>query len=421
MISFLKKHYHWIIAAVALLQLLIYGGAVNNYTSYHMIPVSASLEISRTAFTLTTSMRAVVSMLCTLFSGYFFQRFGYRKVVTVGLICAGLSYVVYTTMGAYWMLVAGSLLAGVSHGICSTAGVSRLVNVWFHKYRGTVLGVIAAATGLGSMLLGFVQAWAIEYVSWRMSFAIVSGLMLLMALIVYISVRNEPKDMGLAPYGDGEITETKTKKRSFAWEGFSMGELKKSPSFYLLIVCAFFSCMCIVATQYNLVPYLQDCGVSTTRTSMIYGVMMLVLSFIKLGMGALCDAIGTKRVMYLCHIACAAGLIMVLTLPKTNGWMIAAFVVYDLGIPLTTMMFPLLSVELLGNQSQAQYIGVVMAMVSAGNIVSGPLANVVRDTVGSYAPAFWGVAILAIALNGLYLLLFALTARDRKKLPTWCV
>ena len=47
MIKYIKKNYHWIIAAIALVQLLIYGGAVNNYSGYHMIPVTEALGISR--------------------------------------------------------------------------------------------------------------------------------------------------------------------------------------------------------------------------------------------------------------------------------------------------------------------------------------------------------------------------------------
>ena len=96
--------------------------------------------------------------------------------------------------------------------------------------------------------------------------------------------------------------------------------------------------------------------------------------------------------------------------------MIGALLVYDLCIPLTTMMFPLLSVDLFGYQAQSQYIGVIMAMSSASNIVSGPLANVVRDNVGSYEPAFWGVAVLSVAMIGMYGLLFLLAKRDRQKL-----
>ncbi len=400
---------------MGLLQLLIYGGAVNNFSSYHLVPVTETMEISRTAFSLSNSVRSVMGVLSTLFSGMLIHRFGYRKMAAAGLGVAGLAYAVYAVMDSYWLLLVGAALLGLASGFCATAAVSRLLNSWFHKYRGTVLGIVTAATGVGSTLLGFIQAWAIENVSWRLSFGIVAGLQVGLALLIYLLVRNEPKDMGLYPYGEGKSIDVK-KTKVPRWAGFSMQQLKKRPAYYLMILCAFLTCVCVLATQYNLVPYMQDQGMSTTRASKIYGTMMLMLGIVKLGMGAMCDWIGPKKVTLICHGACAAGLALVMTLPQTDVAMIAALLVYDLSIPLTTMMFPLLSVELFGYQAQSQYIGTIMAMTSAGNIISSPLTNAVRDVTGSYVPAFWGVAVGAIALIGVYLILFAMVARDRKKL-----
>lgn len=400
---------------MGLLQLLIYGGAVNNFSGYHMIPVTQALEITRTEFTLANSVRSIMGVFSTLFSGILIQKYGYRKVAAVGMALAGLSYVFYTTMSAYWMLIAGSAIIGLANGVCATAGVSRLLNGWFHKYRGTVLGVVTAATGVGSTLLGFVQTWAIEKISWRLSFGIVAGLQLVLAVVIYLLVRNDPKDMGLRPYGEGEVSVDKKKPKVARWMGPSMQQLKKRPSFYWMLGCAFLSCLCVLATQYNLVPYLQDCDMSPTRTGNIYGTMMLFLGVIKLGMGALCDLIGPKKVVLICHTACAAGLVLVMKLPQTDMAMIGALLVYDFSIPLTTMMFPLLSVDLFGYRAQSQYIGTIMAMTSASNIISGPLANLVRDRVGTYEPAFWAVAALSVGMIAMYLLLFVFSEKDKVK------
>lgn len=153
-----------------------------------------------------------------------------------------------------------------------------------------------------------------------------------------------------------------------------------------------------------------------TRASKIYGTMMLFASGMKLCMGVLCDAIGPKRVMIIMQGACAAGLALVMLLPQTNMAMIAALLVYSLALPVATMMFPLLSMDLFGYQAQSQYIGVIMSMSSACGIVSSPLANLVRDTMGTYRPIFWFCAILSLSLMALYGILYGMVSRDRKKL-----
>lgn len=413
MINFIKRNYHWIIAAVALLQMLIYGGAVNNFSGYHMIPVTEALNITRTQFSLAESLRAIFGVISTFFSGALIQRFGYRKTTAAALATVSLAHVIYTCTSSYWMLIAGNFLMGLAKGFCFTAGISRLLSGWFHKYRGTVLGLVTAATGVGSTLLGFLQAAAIEHVSWRLSFGIVGGLHLLLALIVFVLVRNTPEDMGLRPFGEGQLVQSAEKKT--VWEGFSMDALKKQPAYYLLCVFTFFSCMCVLATQYNIVPFFQDCGMSVTRTSKLYGIMMLMLGVFKLLMGVFCDAIGAKRVLLVCHFACAAGLVLIMLLPQTDFAMIAALLVFDLAIPMTTMMYPLVTADLFGIKAQNQYIGIIMAMATSSNIIASPIANAVYDSVGSYRPVFWVCAALALAMIPLYCLLYAMVARSRKK------
>ena len=413
MLKFIKRNYYWIIAAVALLQMLIYGGAANNFSGHHVIPVTEALGFSRTAFSLAESLRSVVSVAVTFCSGILFQRFGYRKTVSAGLVVACIAYVLFATMSHYWMLVAGCVLMGVAHGVCATGGVSFLVSGWFHKYRGTVLGLVTAATGFGSTLLGFAQSAAIEHVSWRLSFTIISGLQVLLALTVFLLVRNAPRDLGLRPFGAGQLQ--KRKEAKAAWEGFSYDFLKRSPIYYLLCAAAFFSGVCILATQFNIKPFFQDCGMAQTRASYLYGIMMTALGLYKLVLGVLCDIFSARRMLLLCHLTCAAGLVMILLMPQTDATMIAALIVYVTAIPITTMMFPLVSGELFGNRAQPQYIGVIVAMGYASNILSGPISNAIHDSLGSYRPVFWGIVVMSLVMIPLYCFLYAYARRIRKK------
>ncbi|MBR4864089.1 MAG: MFS transporter [Oscillospiraceae bacterium] len=408
-----KKNYHWVIAAMALLQLLIYGGAVNNFTSYHVVPVTEALGISRTMFSLAGSVRGVVGVFSTILTGTLIEKLGYRKTAGLGLAACALAYVLLSTMTAYWQLALGCGLIGLASGICATSGVSRLLNLWFHRWRGTVLGIVTAATGVGSTLLGLIQAYAIDNISWRMSFTIVAGLLFAVSLLVFLFVRNTPEDIGLKPFGWGEKLEIK--KKNDRWEGYSMQELKKNPAFYILTACALLSVYSVISTSYNFVPYFQDCGMTATRASKLYGTMMLVLGGVKLFCGFLCDTIGAKRVAIICHVSCAVGLALVMLLPQTDIAMIAAMIVFDFAMPLTTLIFPLVSVEMFGYRAQNQFVGIVMSMTSAASIISGPIANYIRDCTGSYIPVFITSMVIALSLVVVYLIMYALADRAKKK------
>ena len=172
MIAWCKKHYHWIIAAIMLLQLGVFGGAANNLTGLHIIPVTETLHISRTAFSLSSSVRSLVGMGSTLLSGMLIMRLGYRFSLTACLCVAACAYTVYGLADSFYMWVIGDILYGLTIGLCSSNGVGapRVVSAWFHKHRGTVLGVVTAATGLGGSLLSILQNTMIQNFSWRWSF-----------------------------------------------------------------------------------------------------------------------------------------------------------------------------------------------------------------------------------------------------------
>ena len=126
--------------------MLIYGGAVNNFSGYHMIPVTQTLGITRTAFSFAESTRSIAGVVVTLFSGIIIQCFGFLRSISAALGVACVAYLIFANLQAYWMLILGCVLMGIAHGFCFTAGVTRLINGWFHKYRGTVIGMVNSKT-----------------------------------------------------------------------------------------------------------------------------------------------------------------------------------------------------------------------------------------------------------------------------------
>jgi len=413
----LKKNYWWVIAAVTLVMALLYGGVYNNFTAYHMIPVTEELGCSRTNFSTVYSVRAVVCIFSALLSGTVLRHHSLRKMAAAGFVFIAVSFAMMAFAKSYWVFLVGCALSGIPDGICYMAGISRLLNRWFEKHRGLVLGAVTAATGVGSTLLGYVQSWAIDTYSWRLSFLIATGCFLTLAVLVILLIRDDPENMGLKPCGAGNFKH-KSKAPTVQWEGFSMEYLQKRPVFYMLLVCSCLSCAGVLFVSLNIVPFLQDCGMEATTARRVYGYMMLFLGVIKLGMGALCDRIGAKKGIQLCHIACAAGVLMLLFLPRKEWIMTATLLVFAVSMPVTTMMFPLLSVELFGYRGQNRYIGVIMAMVSASSVLASPIANAVYDLSGSYTPIFWVSVGLEISLIAIYSVLFLLARREKRLLET---
>ena len=411
--KYIKKYYHWIIAVVLFLVTAIRGGAANNISGLHLIPVTEAMDISRAQYSMAGSVSNMAAMLTVLFSGGLVLRYGHRFLLTVFLMVGAVAYAAMTFAEGYILWFAGYVLLGVANGICGEAGSTRLVSVWFHKHRGAVLGVVSSATGLGGSIMCIVQTAVMEAGTYRTSYLLVAILFAIVAVLTLIFVRSHPAKMGLLPYGDGEKITYKKREHEDHWHGFAMHQIYRRPTFYMMLIGTFLSCMLPYLAFFVVVPHLQDRGMSAMQASSIQSVLMLGLAGFKILAGYLCDRIGARKVALLCMSFDAVAL-MLLALTTGFAMSLAAVVIFSMGLPIVTIIIPLLASTLFGYQAQTEYNGIFIAMVSAASMVAGPLSNAFYDRLGTYSPVFLVAAALTVGLMGMYLLMYRLADKDRK-------
>lgn len=407
----LRRNYYWIIAAVVLLQLGICGGADNNLSALHMVPVTAHLQITRSVYALGFSLRSVISMIVSFFSGALFRRFGYKKVTLVTLLLYAVGYGMLSRMestGTYFVALA---LLGVACTFACTIGASCIIGSWFHRHRGTVLGVVTAATGIGGSVLCIFQTDLMQSYSWRSSYLLCGICAMVMLFVVGLTVRDNPGDMGLVPYGDNAPAQNKKHRMPEEIpEGKDMKALYRTPAFYLMFACTFLSALAVYMVFTVIVPYLTDSGFSDSQAGGLQSLMLLLLSGVKALAGILCDRIGAKKVTLGCIVFCTVG-ICLLALGTSYGAAATAVVLYTVSLPLTTVLIPLLALPLFGYRAQIQYTGIFIAACSGGNMLGSLLTNLIYDTQSSYRPAFYLAAGICVLTFGLYLLLYRLIAK----------
>ena len=416
MFKLIKKHYHWILAVVLFLITTVRGGVANNLSGLHLIPVTEALNIPRAQFSLAGSASSVVAMLTTLVSGYLIVRYGYRLLFTLFFLLAAGAYTLMGRAESYLWFFVGMTLLGVMNGICGDAGATRIVSVWFHKHRGTVLGVISSATGVGGGIMCIVQTAAIERGTYRASFYLAAALFVVCAVLAFVFVRSHPAKMGLLPYGDGEKLDYKKREHEQDhWHGLSMKQIVRRPTFYMMILGTFLSCTFAYVLFTVVVPHLQDRGLSATQASSLQSVLLLGLAAAKMLTGYLCDAIGARKMCVICISLNAAALVLMTMVSGYTLALVAVFV-YVFGLPIVSIIIPLLASSLFGYQAQTEYNGIFISMVSAAAIVASPISNAVFDKIQTYNPVFLIAAALTIPLLAMYLLMYRLADQDRKKL-----
>lgn len=412
MIKYIRKHYHWIIAATLFLMMGIRGGIGNNLPGLHLIPVTEALSITRAQFALAGSACSVVAMLSTMFSGALISRYGCRSLMAIFLLVGATSAFLMGMASTYSIFFLGYVLWGMTNGFCSDAIATRIVSGWFHKHRGAVLGAVASATGLGGSIVCIFQSAMIEKYSYHASYYLAAILLVFCCLLVVIFIRKHPTDMGLDPYGYGEQVAHTKREHDDHWHGLSMKQMAKTPAFYMMIAGTFISCVLPYLAFNVIVPHLQDCGLTASQASSMQSILLLCLTGSKILAGFLCDAIGAKKVAILCMAFDVAGMIL-LTMVTGMTSAIIAIVIYSLALPILTVVIPLLGVSLFGYRAQAKYTGIFLSMVSAASIVASPISNAIYDKIGTYSPVFFTAAGITVLLIGMYLLMYRLADKQK--------
>lgn len=411
--GFIRKQYHWLIAFVVLIELAVYVGMLNNLTGLYIIPVTQELQISRGGFSLAFSIRSLTSFLSILMSGAITARYKFRPLSSIAIAVAGLSFGILAISRNTLALGIGAALMGMCEGFCTTATASRIVSYWFYRHQGTVLGLVSASTGIGGSILCIFLSRIIESYGWRSSYLVAGAMVLLTAVLFYFVVYERPQHIGLRPYGKGHMPKRKERKVQEHWLGYSMQELTKKATFYLMIAVTFLSCVCNYVPFYVITPHLQDNGFSASTAASLQSIMLLSMAGAKFLCGALSDWIGAKKVTVLCMLFCIVSLLM-LSCITGYLWALVAVITLSIALPLTTITIPLLSASLFGYQSHNAAVGIFLSMVSAAAMVSSPLVNTLYDILGSYDPIFFITAIVCVGVTVLFLVLFRMADRDRK-------
>lgn len=403
----LKRHYHWVIALIIFVEMVLYGGFLNA-ASVFTVPITEDLLLTRGGYALAQIPKGIVGFFSTLATGFLLHRFGYRKSAIVSLISFVGGLVVLAFAQTLTMIGIAYGIMGLSHGICTTAGAVWMVKSWFRKHQGLLLGIVTMATGVGGSIMSMLLTKLTIATNWRQTH-IISACLISMLAVLYLLLRDRPEQMGLRPYGDGVIP---GKKRTVdaahtEWEGYTLRENLRNPQFYLMALCTLLSSTTVYLTLTVIVPHFQDGGFSASEAAGFQSVLMLCLSVAKLVGGWLSDRIGAKPMTLLCAVCAAAG--QYLLADVSNAFLCyVGIVLFCVGLLSVSITVPLLIMPLFGYRAFGNLTGIFLAMISLGNMVAGPIVNLLYDRLGSYAPVFRVAALIDIALIGLYLLCWRL-------------
>ena len=410
----LKANYYWVIGAVTVLALVVCGGIGSALSGVVRSSMTGELNIGEDQISLEVTILSGIGVVINLLSGVLFIKFGYRKLIFACMALSGLGYMLGSFSNNLLGLCLAAILGGM-YGVCNRSGTPRILSPWFHRHYGTIMGFITCMTGFGGGLFSQLFQKTEAAFGWRGAYRLAGFCCLAVALLVLLLIRNKPSDIGVKPYGEGELTKNVKKSVRDHWEGFDMSVLKKKPTFYMMIAGTFLSSACVFMCFYVIPTHSAAIGMTPEEGATAQALMLYGLGASKLVFGYLSDRIGAKSVTMIALLALTVSLLMLASATGRNT-MYAATSVYSISLSLTIMAPTLLTPSLFGYRAGAKAMGVIMAAAPAANMVAPLFSGALYEKFfGSYTPIFRGTAIASVLVIGLYIIMYILANRDKKK------
>ncbi len=393
-----KFDYKWVIVALSFLMVMICLGFCSSTKSLYIAPITEALGIKRGIFSINDSVRYVTTAVINVFFGALIGRFGAKKLICAGCVCLILSQLLYSVAEHVVVFYLGGVFLGLGLSWTTTTMVGAIVNKWCKEKKGTIMGAVLAANGLGAaaaiqILTPVIEASAFGF---RNAYRLVALIIAVVCVVLMIFFRDAPSDGSAS----GDV-HPKKKSRGREWAGIAYQDAVKMPYFYCALICIFLTGLILQSVSGVSAAHMRDSGLDATYISTVLSLHSLALTGFKFLTGVLYDKFGLRTTVNLCSIT--AAVVMILLMMVTDSLVGKIFaMIYgifsSLALPLETILIPIYAGDLFGQKSFDQILGIFVSVNTAGYAIGAPMINLIFDHCGSYNPGFLICAVLMVAV-----------------------
>jgi len=412
--------YKWVIIALSFLMVFITLGFCSSNKSLYITAITDALHIKRSAFSINDTFRYVATATMNIFFGSLVMRFGTKKLICFGFCSMILACLVNSFASNIFGFYLGGALLGIGFSLTGTTMVGCVVNKWSRENKGTIMGFILAANGLGGALAAQIVTPIIydetNAFGYRNAYRLVSVILLATVILIAVFFRENPKN-----YDNSLPVVSKKKGRGQSWVGMDIKEAKKKPYFYIAGICILLTGFVLNGITGVFAAHLKDVGLDTSFIAIVLSAHSIALTVFKFGTGISYDRFGLRFTMNVCSItAVIVTLLLAFVTNSTTGMVLALIygIFSSLALPLEAIMVPIYASDLFGQKSFDQIMGLFVSFNVAGFAIGSPAANLCYDIFGTYNPILYiGAAVMLVITVCMQFVLNA-AGRERKRIET---
>lgn len=399
-----RIHYAWVICGAAALLLFCNMGICYNLMSVYL-PLIQANGLSPGIASSLISVRCFAGVVAMALLPAFFRRFSYRVGLSLSLVLAALSGLLYAYAQNAPLYYAASVLSGLAFGFGTMIPVSILLKRWFHQKYGTALGICSTGSGFALILLPPIITKLADSYGLSVTFLVQAAFLLLMAGIMFLLLRDRPEDLSLTPLGQNGA------------EDSSSASLSSHPAAPLPLALVLLSIL-VLGGAGGVIPghfsiLFQTSGYSAERSALFLSFFGICMSVSKVILGAAADRIGNRISTLGSTVVMAIGCAMALLLDGSAFLGIAFTLVLGLGFGVTSVGISLWAADFSSEETYGRTVKNLQIALSGGSILISSYPGFLYERTGEYRSSYAILFVLSLLTVLLLLIAYRLHRRSQ--------
>jgi MFS family permease len=362
---------------------------------------------SRASASWAQTVSIILSGVAAPLVAIFIMKCGAKRAIVIGNIISVAGLILLAYQQHIWQLYLGiGVFLGLGVSIGGMLAMMTITNNWFIIKRPLALSISMASMGFSGIFINPSMMVLIEAVGWRNTYLILAAAALIFCVIVPgLLLKNKPEDLGQVPDGPVSAKPDIVSPDGSPYKNlyktpvdFTAGEALRTRALWLLVVYGAVQFLVMLGAGTHIIAYQFDIGISAVTAGMIGGVFSAVMGVSQLGIGFL----GLRFKMHsLAVVSMIIGIIgfAMLVFAHSVPMMLAYAVIFGISQGISSIAMGNLFPDYFGRSQFPKIMGYTMPFNTFISSVGAPFAGHIRDTTGSYVPAFKiFLALLSVSL-----------------------
>ncbi|MCI7640468.1 MAG: MFS transporter [Clostridiales bacterium] len=391
-----KMHYAWKIMAACILIKIGTGGFIGVAMGNFITPIVRELGCQVSQLTTYTSVNAIsMALLYTTAARWINTKhigriMGFASVAEViGLAMMGM----YRSVEMFYL--SGAII-GIAQAFTGFVALPIVINMWFKKNTGTVLGAVVSIGSAAAMLYSLLSGQLITHFGWRNTYFIMAAASAVITIPAVFLIIRRPEEVGCRPYGEAETAPDAAPETALPAGEYNLTSKQafRLPLLYIAwIACVLYSYSCGVS-GYTTTFSTMELGQSTAFGSVVGVCASLGGVLSSLIVGRINDKFGVKMGLLWGTVTTAIGYMMIFLSYSNPFFVYPSVFVVGLGSCMYMVQCPLLARNIVGSK---HYSEIWARMMMINSLIGGGLYSTIGmfyDRTGTYRGAF----IMAICM-----------------------